>query len=161
MIAVLDASPLCYLVLIGEIDLLPQLFSRVVVPQTVIVELRHDDAPATVRNWASNLPIWISVEETPDTFSEGMEKLQAGERAAILLAELIQANIIIIDEKAARLIAGRRGLSVTGVLGVIREAATQGLVDLKLAIDRLRRTSFRCSPALFKATLERYGGRSK
>jgi predicted nucleic acid-binding protein len=152
MIAVLDASPLCYLVLIGEIDLLPQLFSRVVVPQTVIVELRHDDAPATVRNWASNLPIWISVEETPDTFSEGMEKLQAGERAAILLAELIQANIIIIDEKAARLIAGRRGLSVTGVLGVIREAATQGLVDLKLAIDRLRRTSFRCSPALFKAT---------
>jgi predicted nucleic acid-binding protein len=81
-----------------------------------------------------------------------MEKLQAGERAAILLAELIQANIIIIDEKAARLIAGRRGLSVTGVLGVIREAATQGLVDLKLAIDRLRRTSFRCSPALFKAT---------
>lgn len=161
MIAVLDASPLCYLVLIGEIDLLPQLFSRVVVPQTVIVELRHDDAPATVRNWASNLPIWISVEETPDTFSEGMEKLQAGERAAILLAELIQANIIIIDEKAARLIAGRRGLSVTGVLGVIGEAATQGLVDLTLAIDRLRRTSFRCSPALFKATLERYGGRSK
>lgn len=161
MIAVLDASPLCYLVLIGEIDLLPQLFSRVVVPQTVIVELRHDDAPATVRNWASNLPIWISVEETPDTFSEGMEKLQAGERAAILLAELIQANIIIIDEKAARFIAGRRGLSVTGVLGVIGEAATLGLVDLTLAIDRLRRTSFRCSPALFKATLERYGGRSK
>jgi predicted nucleic acid-binding protein len=62
MIAVLDASPLCYLLLIGEIDLLPQLFSRVVVPQAVIVELLHDDAPATVRNWASNLPIWISVE---------------------------------------------------------------------------------------------------
>jgi predicted nucleic acid-binding protein len=161
MIAVLDASPLCYLLLIGEIDLLPQLFSRVVVPETVILELQHDDAPATVRNWASNLPIWIFVEETPDTFSAGMEKLQAGERAAILLAELIQADIIIIDEKAARLIAGRRGLSVTGVLGVIGEAATRGLVDLTLAIDRLRRTSFRCSPALFKATLERYGGQSK
>jgi len=142
MIAVLDASPLCYLLLIGEIDLLPQLFSRVVVPETVILELQHDDAPATVRNWASNLPIWIFVEETPDTFSAGMEKLQAGERAAILLAELIQADIIIIDEKAARLIAGRRGLSVTGVLGVIGEAATRGLVDLTLAIDRLRRTSF-------------------
>ena len=161
MIAVLDASPLGYLLLIGEIDLLPQLFSRVVVPETVILELQHDDAPATVRNWASNLPIWIFVEETPDTFSAGMEKLQAGERAAILLAELIQADIIIIDEKAARLIAGRRGLSVTGVLGVIGEAATRGLVDLTLAIDRLRRTSFRCSPALFKATLERYGRQPK
>jgi predicted nucleic acid-binding protein len=78
-----------------------------------------------------------------------------------LLAALIHADIIIIDEKAARLIAGRRGLSVTGVLGVIGEGATLGLVDLTLAIDRLRRTSFRGSPALFKATLERYGGRSK
>lgn len=161
MIAVFDASPLCYLVLIGEIDLLPQLFSRVVVPQTVILELQHDDAPATVRNWASNLPIWIFVEETPDALSAGMEKLQAGERATILLAEMIKADIVIIDEKAARFIAGQRGLSVTGVLGVIGEAATLGLVDLTLAIDRLRRTSFRCSPALFKATLEKYGGQSK
>ena len=155
MIAVLDASPLCYLLLIGEINLLPQLFSRVVVPQTVILELQHDDAPPTVRNWASRLPIWICVEETPDTFSAGMEKLQAGERAAILLAELIQADIVIIDEKAARRIASQRGLSVTGVLGVIAEAASRGLVDLTQAIDRLRKTSFRCSPALFRAILER------
>ncbi|MBM3761236.1 MAG: DUF3368 domain-containing protein [Acidobacteria bacterium] len=157
MIAVVDASPLCYLLLIGEIDLLPQLFSRVVVPQAVIVELQHEDAPATVRNWACNPPIWISVEETPDTFSEGMEKLQAGERSAILLAESIEADIIVIDEKAARQIANHRGLCVTGVLGVIGEAASLGLVDLTQAIDRLRKTSFRCSPALFKATLEKYG----
>jgi len=160
MIAVVDASPLCYLVLIGEIDLLPQLFSRVMVPQAVILELRHEDAPDVVRNWASNLPLWISVEETPDVISAGMEKLQAGERAAIFLAESIKAAIIVIDEKAARLVAGQRGLSVTGTLGVIGEAATRGLVDLTRAIDRLRRTSFRCSPALFKATLERYGTRS-
>lgn len=30
MIAVSDTSPLCYLVLIGEIDLLPKLFDQVV-----------------------------------------------------------------------------------------------------------------------------------
>lgn len=159
MIAVVDASPLCYLVLIGEIDLLPQLFSRVMVPQAVILELLHEDAPAVVRNWASNLPVWISVEETADVISLGMEKLQAGERGAILLAESIKADIIVIDEKAARLIAGQRGFSVTGTLGVLGEAATRGLVDLTGVIDRLRRTSFRCSPALFKATLERYGTR--
>ena len=86
-----------------------------------------------------------------------MEKLQAGERAAIFLAESVNADIIIIDEKAARLIAAERGLSVTGILGVLGEAATRRLVNLADAIDRLRRTTFRCSPALFKATLERYG----
>jgi predicted nucleic acid-binding protein len=41
MIAVADASPLCYLVLIGEIDLLPQSFSQVLVPHAVITELLH------------------------------------------------------------------------------------------------------------------------
>ena len=59
MIAVADASPLCYLVLIGEIDLLPELFLRVAVPQAVIAELLHEDAPEAVRLWASNLPAWI------------------------------------------------------------------------------------------------------
>ena len=114
MIAVADASPLCYLVLIGEIDLLRQLFSKVVVPHAVILELLHADAPASVRAWASNLPGWISVEQTPNVISPGMEKLQAGERAAIHLAESIMADLIIIDEKAARLVAANRGLSVTG-----------------------------------------------
>lgn len=74
MIAVVDASPLCYLVLIGEIDLLPQLFSRVVVPQAVILELRHEDAPAVVQSWATDLPDWIFVEETRDAIFTGMEK---------------------------------------------------------------------------------------
>jgi predicted nucleic acid-binding protein len=109
VIAVADASPLCYLVLIGEIDLLPQLFSRVLVPQAVILELLHEDAPAAVRAWASNPPGWISAEHTPDVISRGMEKLQAGERAAIFLAESVEADIVIIDEKAARLIAAERG----------------------------------------------------
>ena len=74
MIAVADATPLCYLVLIGEIDLLPKLFSQVFVPGFVIAELLHEDAPEAVRKWASNLPSWICVEPTPDLASPGMEK---------------------------------------------------------------------------------------
>jgi predicted nucleic acid-binding protein len=63
MIAVADTSPLCYLVLIGEIDLLPRLFSQVVVPTAVVTELLHEDAPDAVRGWAANLPPWITVQE--------------------------------------------------------------------------------------------------
>jgi predicted nucleic acid-binding protein len=39
MIAVADTSPLCYLILIGEIDLLPKLFDRVLLPEAVRTEL--------------------------------------------------------------------------------------------------------------------------
>lgn len=116
MIAIADASPLCYLVLIGEIELLPRLFSRVFVPEAVIAELLHKDAPEAVRSWVSNLPSWICAEPTPE-----------------------------------------RGLRVTGTLGVLGEAATRGLVNLADAIDRLRMTDFRCSPALLKATIDRFG----
>ena len=159
MIAVADASPLCYLVLIGEIDLLPQCFSQVLVPQAVVAELLHDDAPAAVRAWASNLPGWICFKENPPLATTGMEKLQAGEQAAILLAESMKVDVILLDEKAARRVAAGRGLRVTGLLGVLGEAATRGLVELAPAIGRLRTTSFRASPALLKATLDRFGSR--
>ena len=89
----------------------------------------------------------------------GLERLQAGERAAILLAESTMADIILLDEKAARRVAATRGLRVTGILGALGEAATRGLVELAPAIGRLRTTSFRASPALLKATLDRFGSR--
>lgn len=159
MIAVADTSPICYLVLIGEIDLLPKLFSQVLVPQSVLEELLHEDAPAAVRAWASNLPSWILVKETPIAATTGLERLQAGEQAAILLAESMNANIMLLDELAARRIAAARGLRITGLLGLLGEAASRGLIELAPAIDRLRMTSFRASPELLKATLDRFGTR--
>ena len=159
MIAVADTSPVCYLVAIGEIGLLPKLFTQVLVPEAVVGELTHQDAPAEVRAWASNLPTWMVVKAVPPLATAGLERLQAGERAAILLAESTMADIILLDEKAARRVAAARGLRVTGMLGVLGEAATRGLVELAPAIDRLRMTSFRASPGLLKTTLDRFGTR--
>jgi predicted nucleic acid-binding protein len=101
----------------------------------------------------------LGVKENPLSAAAGLEKLQVGEQAAILLAESMKADIILLDEKAARRVAGNRGLRVTGLLGVLGEAATRGLVDLAPANDKLRTTTFRSSPALLKATLDRFGSR--
>jgi predicted nucleic acid-binding protein len=46
MIVVCDTSPVNYLVLIGEIDLLPQLFTTVVLPVGVLTELQHPRRPS-------------------------------------------------------------------------------------------------------------------
>ena len=159
MIAVSDTSPICYLILIGEIDILPKLYSQVLVPPAVVAELLHEDAPGAVRGWADHFPSWISAQQNPIGVTAGMEKLQAGEQAAIQLAESIPSDMILLDEKSARRVAADRGLRITGTLGVLGEAAAQGLVDLAAAIDQLRKTSFRYSPALLKATLDRYGRR--
>jgi predicted nucleic acid-binding protein len=89
----------------------------------------------------------------------GMEKLQAGEQSAILLAESENADIVLLDERSARCVAIGRGLRVAGILGVLGEAATLRLVDLRGAIARLTKTNFRYSPALLKAALDRFAGR--
>ena len=98
MIAVADASPVCYLILIGKVDLLPELFSSVLIPRAVVTELLHEDAPESVRAWAANLPSWTSVHDNPAGLMAGMEKLQAGEQNAILLAEMVQADIVLLDK---------------------------------------------------------------
>jgi predicted nucleic acid-binding protein len=156
MIAVTDASPICYLVLIGEVDLLASLSGRVVVPRRVLDELLDKGAPVAVRDWAAAPPDWISIHDAPAAIPTGLERLHAGERAAILLAESVKADLILLDEKYARRVAAERGLRVTGVLGVLVEAANRGLVDLALSIDKLRKTGFRGSPALLKAALDRF-----
>lgn len=157
MIAVSDTSPICYLILIGEVDLLPKLYSQVLVPAAVMGELLHEDAPGVVRDWAVTLPPWITAHRDPTGATAGMEKLQAGERAAILLAKSTAADIILLDEKSARAVAADQGLRITGTLGILGEAATRGLIDLATAIDQITKTNFRYSPALLKATLDRFG----
>jgi predicted nucleic acid-binding protein len=49
MIVVADASPICYLLLIGHAELLQKLFGQVVIPQAVRDELNAEGAPAIVR----------------------------------------------------------------------------------------------------------------
>ena len=50
-LVVADAGPLHYLVLTGDIELLPKLFERVLVPQVVRDELANAEAPQAVRDW--------------------------------------------------------------------------------------------------------------
>ena len=62
MIVVSDTSPINYLVLIGEIELLAQLFTRVLAPETVARELLHPGAPEAVRRWANQPPAWFEID---------------------------------------------------------------------------------------------------
>ncbi len=148
MIVVPDTTPLNYLVLIGEIEVLPRLFTRVFVPEIVITELQHPRAPDAVRNWATNpSPDWLEIRN-PSALEAALEFLGAGERAVIELAQEAGADAVLIDERAGRREAARRRLRVLGTLAVLDEAARLGLLDFAAALARLRQTNFRVSRAL-------------
>src|SRR2546425_6270231 len=118
MIVVSDAGPLHYLVLIGQVELLPRLYGQVVVPVTVVNELQHLRTPVIVRAWISTAPAWLDIRNT-NVDSTG-SPLGAGELAAISLAEQLHAALILIDDLDGRLEAERRSLKVIGTLAVLR-----------------------------------------
>jgi predicted nucleic acid-binding protein len=59
-----------------------------------------------------------------------MERLDRGEQDAILLAESVKAERLIIDDLEGRREAVHRGLPVIGTLGLLAEAARRNLLDL-------------------------------
>lgn len=153
MIVVADTTPVNYLILIGEIDILAKLYGRVVIPHAVREELMRSRAPAIVQTWIAQPPHWLEVHSPVAILDAALDKLDAGERDAIVLAEELSADQLIVDEIKGRREAERRGLSVIGTVGVLREAAEEGLLDLRAAIDRLRETSFHISPAILSSLL--------
>lgn len=155
MIVVSDTSPICYLVLIDAVELLPQVYGPVIIPADVKAELMSAATPQKVRNWLREPPAWLTVQENVAD-DESLGRLDSGERAAILLAEAIQADAVLIDEKAGRAAAAERGLRVIGLLGVLIDGANLGLIDFKLAAERLQETSFWVSPKLLQSLIQRF-----
>ncbi len=152
-LVVADSSPLNYLVVCQVVDVLPQLYGQVVIPQAVFDELSHPGAPEVVRGWLTPLPSWASVRAAASV-DAGLA-LGKGEAEAISLAQEIQAADVLLDERRARDAALERGLKVTGTLGVLEAAAKEHLLDLPEVLQRLTETNFRIAPALLRQALER------
>lgn len=150
MIVISDTSPLNYLILIGGEKLLPQLFGRVIIPQAVFDELNATGASAQVRDWTRNLPVWIEIKQTALTANDALDILDAGEREAILLAQELAADLLLVDDKQARQAAANLGIEITGILGVLDRAARQDLINLKTAVENLQKTNFHIADDLVR-----------
>ena len=152
MIVVADSAPLHYLILLDLADLLPELYGEVLIPSAVAGELSSAGAPAKVQGWLATAPVWLRVESVaPDHMLVISDALDLGERAAIALARIVHADLLLIDESQGRSEAGRLGLRVTGTLGVLRVAAERNLIDVKVAIARLKATNFYVDESLIRS----------
>ena len=95
-LVVADTGPLHYLVLTGDIELLPKLFERVLVPQVVRDELANAEAPQAVRDWIARAPGWLDVRPADRGADDvAVARLDEGERAAIALALAVKAELVL------------------------------------------------------------------
>jgi len=162
MLVVADTSPINYLVLLEHTAVLPALYARVFLPPAVVTELQDLEAPEEVRTWVANLPAWCEVRlPAPLIETETLAHLGAGEREAILLAQELQADFLLIDEEDGRQAARSRALTVTGTLGVLERAAECGLIDLHSTLAQLLTTTFRVRDELIQGMLARDAARKR
>lgn len=158
MIVVSDSSALITLASAGELNLLRDLFGEVLIPQGVWDEVVQGGRAGTEAVTGAE---WIRTVPAPDTaFLLALRgDVDPGEAEAIALAQEMQADILLLDERRARSLAISMGFPVVGVVGVLLRAKHEGFLPLlRPVLDRMKTGSgFRISTKLYDAALRAAG----
>jgi predicted nucleic acid-binding protein len=121
MRVVSNASPLIFLSKLEAVDLLSHCFSSVTIPEAVKSEVGAIYLPESIGVTA--------VSEFGEHFVAGaLGVLHQGELEAMVLAQELKADLILLDDLRARQKATRMGLTVMGTLGVLQLAHRKQLI---------------------------------
>lgn len=120
-------------------------------------ELTDAKTPENVRNRVLSLPAWFEVRTVQETHSSSFPvMLHRGEREAILLAETLRSDVLLIDEQIGRTVALGRNLPLSGTLGVLERADTIGLVaNFPDVLKQLKASGFFIAESLEQQLLQR------
>ena len=160
MIIVSNTSPINNLAGINQLDLIRQLYSSVIIPNAVYQELTSSDFPVAGAIEVQTLD-WISRRQVNNrSLVDRLKKeLDLGEAEAIALALELNADRLLIDERRGRVVAARLNLEYTGVLGILVEAKSQGIISsVKPLLDALiNRAGFWVSESIYNDILQLAG----
>ena len=155
---IVNTSPLQYLQLLRQLELLRALAARVWVPPAVVQEL------AVGRRKGLDLPDpasceWMAVHTPTDLRAvQRVARLGAGETEVLALARETPGSLALIDDGPARRAAAMLGVPVRGTLGLLLDAKTRGLItSVAPFLDRLRAVGFRVSADTVRDVLDLAG----
>ena len=154
-----DSTPLIALSYIGHLDLLRQLYQDIYIPKAVYDEINiKKDAASEALSSALD---WIHVVEVDETIDRSMYKarLHTGEVEVIILAQQSPvADLVIIDDNAAKKTAKYLGLTVTGTMGVLLKAKRTGSIQaVAPLLEKMKDNGFYITDTIIKLTLEQAG----
>lgn len=164
-VVIADAGPLIGLARIDALSLLRDLFGRVCVPREVCEEILPDGVQfpdATVLSGAL-AEGWIEVVDVPKNDWQPLNPgVDAGEASAIRLAcqwsERGDLVLLVMDDRAGRLEARGRGLSLIGTAAVIGLAKTQGLIPAAgPLLERLTQVGYHLGKSVIAEVLAAIG----
>lgn len=154
MIVISDTSVVSNLIDIQHLFLLERLYGKVLIPQAVYREL------SVVESFIKEISQpWIEVCAVEEPLAveifQRNTRLDKGESEAILLAQRLNADFLLIDERRGRAEAQRLGIRITGLLGILVDGKKQAYISaVKPLMDQLIASSaFRISPELYQMIL--------
>jgi predicted nucleic acid-binding protein len=141
---VANTSPLQYLFQLGLLDLLSELYGRVLVPEGVVREIARGLSLGVALPQLSTFP-WIEVRRpSRPPVLPMVTDLGAGEREVLALALELSDPLVILDDSLARRSAERLRLKMTGTLGVLLRARQAHRIDwIGPLLDQLEQLHFR------------------
>jgi predicted nucleic acid-binding protein len=144
VIAVSNASPLIILAKISHFHLPQRLFNEITISEEVWDEVVVDGAglPGSAETQQANKSGWIHIARLANSAQlsawQSQYSLGAGELSTILLAKEIQADVALIDERGARLLAQSEGVPVLGTVGLLELGYRRSEVaDLRLTYQTM------------------------
>ncbi len=150
-----NTTPLIALAWLEQLDLLPKLFGQVHIPQAVFDETRAKTGAVEIPEVS-----WLILDSVKNAHAILLlsDQLDAGESEAIVLAQELEAGLLLMDERRGRRRAIQSGLTVTGTLGILMEARFRGMIEtLRPSLEKLRLLPFRMSDELFEEVLRKVG----
>jgi len=154
-VAVTDSGPLICLSRIGQIELLPQLFSKILVPPEVWREVTVKELSYPGVYEISQVT-WFTIQSPDTQLVRPLSILvDAGEAEAIALAQTTPDCIILLDDSRARSIAERLNIKQIGTIGLLLRSKRSGLIKkIKPYIDKLVENGIYIRQELIDAVLD-------
>jgi hypothetical protein len=153
-----DSSPLIALSIIQQLELLPKLYQRVVIPQKVWEEITVYGAGLPGALAISQLD-WLIIEKPePELLKPLSILLDPGEAEAIALALNLPECTVLLDDAQARRVAERFDVNRIGTLGILRRAKKAGLINaIKPYTVQLQKSGIYIRQSLIDAVLHDVG----
>ena len=160
MIIVSDTTPLITLMKAEKLEILHSLFGEVMLPEAVFYEVTSNDTFKSEADAIKNCD-YIKVVKVRDgsqvLFLQRVTGLDIGESEAIIYADEVKADLLLMDELAGRRVAQNMKLPITGSIGVLIRAFQSGIITAEEADDamtKIRAANRHISEKLLSKALE-------
>ncbi len=122
-----NTTPLINLLKINRLDLLKSLYEKIFVPSFVYCEVEEGKKKAYYADLRKY--DWIEIIELKNEDAlKLLTDLDKGEAETIAIAQELDCDLVLMDEKLGRRYAKNFNLTITGTLGILIKAKQLGLI---------------------------------